>query len=133
MPKRLAATGSSKLVPSVSFFHACEVLNLLILFAVLLHNIVVYILFPLTVHFLLHSSYLELAILPCWRFLVDRPVDVVQRLVMMTRGIADPLASAYCRLYIAHCAQKLPQQYSGRQFTLFLPSKPNRNALCYNQ
>lgn len=61
---------------------------------------------------LLPRIYLELAILPCWRFLVDRPVDVVQRLVMMTRGIADPLASAYCRLYIAHCAQKLPQQYS---------------------
>ncbi|KAH7842024.1 hypothetical protein Vadar_000616 [Vaccinium darrowii] len=61
---------------------------------------------------LLPRIYLELAILPCWRFLVDCPVDVVQRLVMMTRGIADPLASAYCRLYIAHCAQKLPQQYS---------------------
>ncbi|KAI8557561.1 hypothetical protein RHMOL_Rhmol04G0020200 [Rhododendron molle] len=62
---------------------------------------------------LLPRIYLELAILPCWRFLVDRPVDVIQRLVMMTRGIADPLASAYCRLYIAHCVQKLPQQDTG--------------------
>ncbi|XP_059443996.1 uncharacterized protein LOC132175919 isoform X2 [Corylus avellana] len=57
---------------------------------------------------LLPRIYLELAILPCWRFLVDQPEDNLQRLVMMTRGLADPLASAYCRLFIAHCAQKLP-------------------------
>ncbi|XP_012070871.1 VPS35 endosomal protein sorting factor-like isoform X2 [Jatropha curcas] len=56
---------------------------------------------------LLPRIYLELAILPCWRFLLDRPVDNLQRLVMMTRGIADPLASSYCRLYMAHCARKL--------------------------
>ncbi|KAL6975264.1 hypothetical protein U1Q18_024058 [Sarracenia purpurea var. burkii] len=62
---------------------------------------------------LLPRIYLELAILPCWRFLVDRPVDVVQRLVMMTRGIADPLASTYCHLYMAYCAQKLPQHDIG--------------------
>lgn len=131
MPKRLAATGSSKLVPFVSFFHACEVLNLLILFSVLFHNFVIYMLFSLlTDCFLLYSSYLELAILPCWRFLVDRPVDVIQRLVMMTRGIADPLASAYCRLYIAHCVQKLPQQDTGRRFTLFMPTKPMQNKPC---
>ncbi|CAK7324574.1 unnamed protein product [Dovyalis caffra] len=52
--------------------------------------------------------YLELAILPCWRFLLDRPLDSLQRLVMMARGVVDPLASAYCRLYMAHCARKLP-------------------------
>ncbi|KAK6946976.1 Vacuolar protein sorting-associated protein 35 [Dillenia turbinata] len=56
---------------------------------------------------LLPRIYLELAILPCWRFLLDEPVDCLQRLVMMTRGIADPLASSYCCLYLAHCAQKL--------------------------
>ncbi|KAF5949435.1 hypothetical protein HYC85_011428 [Camellia sinensis] len=55
------------------------------------------------------ENYLELAILPCWSFLLNRPMDVLERLVMMTRGIADPLASAYCRLYLAHCAQKLSQ------------------------
>ncbi|GMY31180.1 VPS35 endosomal protein sorting factor-like isoform X1 [Fagus crenata] len=55
----------------------------------------------------------ELAILPCWRFLVDKPEDSVQRLVMMTRGLADPLASAYCSLYMAHCAQKLPSRDIG--------------------
>ncbi|XP_048321311.2 uncharacterized protein LOC107432545 [Ziziphus jujuba] len=57
---------------------------------------------------LLPRIYLELAILPCWRFLLDRPEDSLQRLVMMTRGLADPLASAYCRLYMAHCMLKLP-------------------------
>ncbi|XP_022139513.1 UPF0505 protein C16orf62 homolog isoform X2 [Momordica charantia] len=57
---------------------------------------------------LLPRIYLELALLPCWRFLCDQPVVVIQRLVMMARGLADPLASAYCRLYMTHCALKLP-------------------------
>lgn len=57
---------------------------------------------------LLPRIYLELAIFPCWRFLVDQPLDSLQRLVMMARGVVDPLASAYCRLYMAHCARKLP-------------------------
>lgn len=66
-----------------------------------------------SIHELLPRIYLELAILPCWRFLVDQPEDSLQRLVMMTRGLADPLASAYCRLFIAHCAQKLPSCDTG--------------------
>ncbi|XP_075481448.1 uncharacterized protein LOC142522176 isoform X1 [Primulina tabacum] len=53
--------------------------------------------------------YLELAILPCWRFLLDSSEEILQRLVAMTRGIADPLVSAYCRLYLVQCAQKLPK------------------------
>ncbi|KAK4753037.1 hypothetical protein SAY87_021835 [Trapa incisa] len=57
---------------------------------------------------LLPRIYLELALLPCWRFLIDQPIDSLQRLVMMTRGLADPLACSYCHLYIAHCAEKLP-------------------------
>lgn len=57
---------------------------------------------------LLPRIYLELAIFPCWRFLIDQPLDSLQRLVMMARGVVDPLASAYCRLYMAHCARKLP-------------------------
>ncbi|GMN51638.1 hypothetical protein TIFTF001_020788 [Ficus carica] len=57
---------------------------------------------------LLPRIYLELAILPCRRFLDERPEDCLQRLVMMIRGLADPLASAYCRLYLAHCMRKLP-------------------------
>ncbi|KAL5548438.1 hypothetical protein UlMin_003669 [Ulmus minor] len=57
---------------------------------------------------LLPRIYLELAILPCLRFLHDRPEDSIQRLLMMTRGLADPVASAYCHLYMVHCMQKLP-------------------------
>ncbi|KAG6671064.1 hypothetical protein I3843_Q017200 [Carya illinoinensis] len=62
---------------------------------------------------LLPRIYLELALLPCWRFLVDQPEGSLHRLVMMTRGLSDPLASAYCRLYMAHCAQKLPRSDTG--------------------
>ncbi|KAG9159972.1 hypothetical protein Leryth_005727 [Lithospermum erythrorhizon] len=58
---------------------------------------------------LLPRIYLELAILPCCRFVHDYPTDILQRLVMMTRGIGNPLASAYCRLYIVHRAQRVPQ------------------------
>jgi hypothetical protein len=75
--------------------------------------------FLLVVYLMLYFSYLELAILPCWRFLVDKPEDSVQRLVMMTRGLADPLASAYCSLYMAHCAQKLPSRDIGTHFVYF--------------
>ncbi|KZV57468.1 hypothetical protein F511_34914 [Dorcoceras hygrometricum] len=53
--------------------------------------------------------YLELAISPCWRFLLDSSEEFLQRLVAMTRGIADPLVSAYCRLYLVQCAQRLPK------------------------
>ncbi|KAG8502780.1 hypothetical protein CXB51_000578 [Gossypium anomalum] len=66
---------------------------------------------------LLPRIYLELAIFPCWRFLIEQPSESLQRLVMMTRGIGDPLASAYCRLYIAHRAQKLPSHDTGYLIT----------------
>ncbi|KAF7831338.1 UPF0505 protein [Senna tora] len=66
---------------------------------------------------LLPRIYLELAILPCWRFLLDQPVDSLKRLVMMIRGLGDPVASAYCRLYMAHCAQKLPSHDKGNLVT----------------
>ncbi|KAL3352555.1 hypothetical protein AABB24_020514 [Solanum stoloniferum] len=62
---------------------------------------------------LLPRIYLELAICHCWRFLSEQPANYLPRLVMMARGIADPLASFYCRLYLAHCAQKLPQRDIG--------------------
>ncbi|KAF3453419.1 hypothetical protein FNV43_RR03859 [Rhamnella rubrinervis] len=62
---------------------------------------------------LLPRIYLELAILPCWRFLTDRPEESFQHMVMMTRGLADPLASAYCRLYMAHCIEKFPTRDKG--------------------
>ncbi|KAH7544413.1 hypothetical protein JRO89_XS15G0163600 [Xanthoceras sorbifolium] len=66
---------------------------------------------------LLPRIYLELALLPCWRFLLDRPADSLQRLVQMTRGLADPLASTYCRLFMAHCARKLPSCDTGHLIT----------------
>lgn len=62
---------------------------------------------------LLPRIYLELAICHCWRFLSEQPANNLPRLVMMARGITDPLASFYCRLYLAHCAQKLPQRDIG--------------------
>ncbi|KAL3322452.1 hypothetical protein AABB24_039852 [Solanum stoloniferum] len=62
---------------------------------------------------LLPRIYLELAICHCRRFLSEQPANNLPRLVMMARGIADPLASFYCRLYLAHCAQKLPQRDIG--------------------
>lgn len=62
-------------------------------------------------------SYLELAILPCWRFLTEQPAESLKRLVMMTRGLADPIAFAYCHLYIAHRAQRLPLDDTGYLIT----------------
>ncbi|XP_008780557.1 VPS35 endosomal protein-sorting factor-like isoform X1 [Phoenix dactylifera] len=56
---------------------------------------------------LLPRIYLELAILRCWRFLGDNFLLNLQRLAMMMRGVADPLASAFCHLYMAHCARTL--------------------------
>lgn len=44
--------------------------------------------------------------MPCWRFLINQPMEVLNRLVMMVRGLADPLASLYCRLYMVHRMQK---------------------------
>lgn len=56
---------------------------------------------------ILYARYLELAILRCWRFLDNNFTSILQRLVMMMRGIADPLASAYCHLYLANSARFL--------------------------
>lgn len=72
--------------------------------------------YSLAVNSIWNFSYLELALLPCWRFLVDQPLNSLRRLVMMTRGLADPLASAYCRLYMAHCMRKLPSHDTGIHF-----------------
>lgn len=66
-----------------------------------------------SIHELLPRIYLELAILPCWRFLSDDIVDILPRLVAMMRGLGDPLASAYCHLYLAYCAQKLAPHEKG--------------------
>lgn len=69
--------------------------------------------FPSLIIILKFLSYLELALLPCWRFLHGYPESILQRLVEMMRGIADPVASAYCRLYLVQCAQRLPRHDTG--------------------
>lgn len=66
-----------------------------------------------SIHELLPRIYLELAILPCWRFLHDDVIQDLMRLVTMIRGVADPLASSYCRFFLIHCAQKLPKRDTG--------------------
>ena len=40
-------------------------------------------------------------------------MDKLMRLVLMIRGIAYPLALAYCRFFLIHCAQKLPNYDTG--------------------
>ncbi|KAJ7530606.1 hypothetical protein O6H91_14G009800 [Diphasiastrum complanatum] len=50
---------------------------------------------------LLPRIYLEIAILRCVHFLEKSPLPTFQRLMMMARGLGDPLASAYVRLYLA--------------------------------
>ncbi|CAO2835907.1 unnamed protein product [Amaranthus hypochondriacus] len=57
---------------------------------------------------LLPRIYMELAILPCWRFLRDDFADAVPRLLAMMRGLGSPLASAYCHLYLVYRVQRLP-------------------------
>ncbi|XP_076916852.1 uncharacterized protein LOC143576701 isoform X2 [Bidens hawaiensis] len=76
-----------------------------------------------SIHELLPRIYLELAILPCWRFLRDDVTNDLMRLVMMIRGIADPLASAYCRFFLIHRAQKLPQRDTGHLVTCISDQK----------
>lgn len=56
---------------------------------------------------------MELAILPCWRFLRDDFADAVPRLLAMMRGLGSPLASAYCHLYLVYRVQRLPACHNG--------------------
>eukprot|EP00850_Spirogloea_muscicola_P002715 SM000010S04353 [mRNA] locus=s10:1125664:1133388:+ [translate_table: standard] len=57
---------------------------------------------------LLPRVYLEMALLQCMHFLEPGPpVHAFQRLTLMLRGIADPLASAYARLYLARRGRAL--------------------------
>ncbi|KAK9089725.1 hypothetical protein Scep_028807 [Stephania cephalantha] len=76
-----------------------------------------------SIHELLPRIYLELAILHCSRFLNDQPFDSLHRLTMMMRGLADPLASAYCRVYMAHCALRLRPYDIGYLITCFTDFK----------
>lgn len=40
-------------------------------------------------------------------------MNSVKRIVKMMRGLADPLSSAYCRLYMAYCTRKFTLHDSG--------------------
>ncbi|KAG0484779.1 hypothetical protein HPP92_008858 [Vanilla planifolia] len=57
---------------------------------------------------LLPRLYLELAILRCRHFMDDNHEANLHRLTRMMRGLADPLAFAYCHLYMACRATLLP-------------------------
>lgn len=46
-------------------------------------------------------------------------MEVLDRLVMMVRGLADPLASLYCRLYMVHRMQKFGFCNSGNLMLFF--------------
>ncbi|CAI9259173.1 unnamed protein product [Lactuca saligna] len=78
-------------------------------------------------------AYLELAILLCWRFLHDNVMDDLMRLVTMIRGVADPLASAYCRFFLLHCAQKLPQLDTGHLIACISDKKNCTYTDCIHQ
>jgi len=81
-----------------------------------------------TIRDMIPRMYMELALFKCYRFLHDGPpVAQVQRLLRMTRGIGDPLAAAYMRMYIAKCALECGCETSDNGQTLeilkeFMPS-----------
>lgn len=63
---------------------------------------------------LLPRIYLEIAILRCTHFLErDPPKSEFERLTMMIRGLADPLAAAYARLYLARKGQSIIPSETG--------------------
>ena len=58
-----------------------------------------------TIREVVPRMYMELALFKCYRFLQDEPPTAqLERLMKMTRGIADPMAAAYMRMYVAKCA-----------------------------
>jgi hypothetical protein len=60
------------------------------------------------------GRYLEISILHCMRFLENEPPkSAFQRLMLMIRGIADPLAAAYVRIYLARKGQSINLQDTG--------------------
>ncbi|KAI5060297.1 hypothetical protein GOP47_0024717 [Adiantum capillus-veneris] len=67
-----------------------------------------------SIHELLPRIYLEITILRCLHFLQkDPPIQEFQRLNMMIRGLGDPLASAYARLYLARKGQSIFPRETG--------------------
>lgn len=56
----------------------------------------------------LFFSYVEAAILSCYKFLTDQEyTQALIRLTKMTRGIGDPLVAAYARAYLCRVRRRL--------------------------
>ena len=63
--------------------------------------------------------YLEISIMHCMRFLENEPPkSSFQRLVLMIRGITDPLAAAYARIYLARKGQTIMPRDTGMRKVL---------------
>lgn len=58
-----------------------------------------------TIREMIPRMYMELALFKCYRFLQDEPPHAqLERLMKMSRGIGDPMAAAYMRMYIVKTA-----------------------------
>jgi len=72
-----------------------------------------------TIREIVPRMYMELALFKCYRFLQDEPPTAqLERLMKMTRGIADPMAAAYMRMYIAKCAMAYGCETPDCKYTL---------------
>ena len=84
-----------------------------------------------TIRDMVPRIYMELALFKCYRFIQDEPPTVqIRRLMKMSRGVADPLAAAYVRMYIAKCALAYGCETADSAMTLeilkeFMPSYVN--------
>ena len=84
-----------------------------------------------TIRDIVPRIYMELALFKCYRFIQDEPPTVqIRRLMKMSRGVADPLAAAYVRMYIAKCALAYGCETEDSAMTLeilkeFMPSYVN--------
>ncbi|KAK8602853.1 hypothetical protein V6N13_085055 [Hibiscus sabdariffa] len=59
-----------------------------------------------TIRELLPRIYLELAIFPCWRFLIEQPAESLQRRVMMTRGVSRSFSTCLLLpVYFPSCTE----------------------------
>ena len=102
--ERHAGTGCTKLLVSGSFCHACELAS----FPPSI-TAAAYLVLLAPCHDVLSSrSYVELALLECYRFIFDADfAAILLRLVHSIRGIGNPLSAVYARWYLARMATKV--------------------------